>query len=226
MKLLLDNTFSPITSEIGFLQVDHETAVEVYMSWQQQILGRYGLVLRREQLAQPLDESLRRLLPLSSSIRDRFLFVSTKGHWVAFFDNWWRGTDAAAPMCFLAGKLKCKGLRVVAVPHTMPAEVAKETQGEYGASILEVYDDTGNASRTIYAANDGGKWEFGQSGVPLPFEVLDVYRARRIQDRFNHERMDMYLREMGLRAFDETFYLPSASLIRKEGVCRTPGVPS
>ena len=217
MNLLFGDRFAPITSEIGFLQTDYKTAVEAYLAWQNQILEEDDIILEKEPLSVSLDVALNRLVPLTSPIRCRYLFVPTENNWVAFFDNWWQGTDAAAPMCFLATQLKTTGLRVAAVPDTMPRESTKDSTGRYGSSILEVYNGRDDATRSVFAANDGGKWKFGQSGDPLPFENLEAYKAKRIRDRFDFERLDSYLQKLGVRAFDERFYLPEATLIHRKG---------
>ncbi len=48
----------------------------------------------------------------------------------------------------------------------------RKDKGLYGAAILEVYGphqtDWLNYLRTLDAANDGGRWGFGQSGEPFP----------------------------------------------------------
>ncbi|WNG43884.1 hypothetical protein F0U60_07085 [Archangium minus] len=83
----------------------------------------------------------------------------------------------------MAETLGCRGMRVVAVPHTL-----RQDKGRYGTVIFELYGpqqtDWLNYLRTIYAMNDGGRWVFGQSGEPFPFEKLEQYQARKVRDRF------------------------------------------
>ena len=72
----------------------------------------------------------------------------------------------------------------------------------------------------IYAANDGGKWCFDESGVAFPFEEVEKYGAKKIRDRFTGEMLDNYLNHLGVAAFDEKFYAPSNTgsiLARKLG---------
>jgi hypothetical protein len=76
---------------------------------------------------------------------------------------------------------------------------------------MEVYGPDGNFIRTIYSSNDGGKWVFGEMGDPFEFEDLAVYKARKIRDRFTPEILEKYLKELGLDAFNEDFYLPVTS---------------
>jgi hypothetical protein len=138
---------------------------------------------------------------------------------MAYVDNGWTGTDAASAMGYMARTLGCRGLRVVAVPHTL-----RKDKGRYGAVMLEVYGPSQthwlNYLRTLYAANDGGRWVFGQSGEPFPFEKLEQYQARRVRDRFTFDMLKDYLRHLGLHPFEEDFYLPqgaSAWLVQKTG---------
>jgi len=73
--------------------------------------------------------------------------------------------------------------------------------------------------------NDGGRWVFGQSGEPFPFEKLEHYQARRVRDRFTFDMLKDYLRHLGLSPFEEDFYLPAGApawLVEKTG----PVVPA
>lgn len=99
----------------------------------------------------------------------------------------------------------------MAVPHTL-RRTAAGGRGRYGSVQLRLHGPDGEppdyAIRVIYAMNDGGPWEFGQFGEPLPFEDVERYQARRVRDRFTMEMLRDYLQELGIRAFDEDFYLP------------------
>jgi hypothetical protein len=233
-RLLLDDRLWPITSEIGFLDYDAEQLVREYLAWQEwaeqhdfdpKDLEVEGVTIEvyegpeveppRERLppGEPvfdmtvveggLEDALRSLLPLSIGESARVLIVPTAGPWTAYFDNGWRGPDAFPPMSYLAKRLGTRGLRVVAVP---------PTEGRYSASIFELYGPEDrewlNFERAVSAMKDGDRWRFSVSGEPLPFEDLDRYSARRVRDRFPHELLDRYLQALGIRAFDETFYMP------------------
>jgi hypothetical protein len=210
MQLLFGDSLAPITSTVGFLEVPSDTAVEAFLFWQSRIYQRLGISLAVKNIEGDLKSVLLQLLPLTSVQRRRLLFIPTASGWTAFFDNGWRGTDAAAPMSYLAGQLKCRGIRVVAVPHTM-REASRTAKGRYGATILEVYGTDGKTVRSICAANDGGKWVFYQSGQPFLFERTERYKERRVKDRFTFELLDEYLRGIGVCAFDPEFYLAESS---------------
>ena len=83
-----------------------------------------------------------------------------------------------------------------------------------------------NYVRSIAALNDGGRWTFEESGTPFPFEETGLYRARRIKDRFTLDMLKHHLAALGLRPFEEDFYLPDdhpAQLIELDG-WRPPGL--
>jgi hypothetical protein len=104
----------------------------------------------------------------------------------------------------------CRGLRVGVAPNTL-----RKDKGRYGIVALEVYGprqtDWLNYVRTLYAMNDGGRWVFGQSGEPFPFEKQEQYQSRRVKDRFTFGMLKEYLHHLGLSPFDEDFYLPSGA---------------
>ncbi|MDY7228848.1 hypothetical protein [Hyalangium rubrum] len=145
--------------------------------------------------------------------------MPTRSPWTAYIDNGWRGTDAASAMSYMAEALGCRGLRVVAVPHTL-----SKNQGRYGAVMFEMYGphrtDWLNYVRTLHAANDGGRWVFDESGEPFPFEKVERYQARRARDRFTFDMLKEYLHHLGLSPFEEDFYLPDGApgwLVEKTG---------
>jgi hypothetical protein len=234
-RLLLDDRFWPMTSEIGFLEYDTEELVRQYLAWQEwaeqqefdpkALFEGEGVVVETyegpeappprpklppgeavfdvEVVEGRLEDALRALLPLTMAEPSRVLFVPTAGPWTAYFDNGSRGPDAFPPMSYLARRLRTRGLRVVAV---------RPGEGRYAASILELYGPEDrewlNVERAISAMRDGDRWRFETTGEPLPFEELERYTARRVRDRFPHELLDRYLQELGLRVFDEPFYMP------------------
>ncbi|MGZ3461258.1 MAG: hypothetical protein ACXU86_22440 [Archangium sp.] len=122
-------------------------------------------------------------------------------------------------MGYMARTVGCRGLRVVAVPHTY-----RKGEGRYGAVMLEVYGPHRTAwlnhVRVVSASNDGGRWVFDQFGEPFPFEKLEQYQARRVRDRFTFDMLEEYLRHLGLSPFEEDFYLPEGApawLVEKTG---------
>jgi len=186
-----------------------------------------GITVEVRPVSGTLEQVLTSLLPLTSGETQRDLFIPTRSGWTAYVENGWNGTDAASPMRYMARWLSIRGLRVVAAPHTL----RKHGGGRYGGVMLDVFgpEQPGkilNYVRSIYVSNDGGRWVFGHSGEPFPFEQVERYQARRVRDRFTFEMLKDYLRHLGLSPFEEDFYLPSGSsawLVQKTGPFTTVG---
>lgn len=202
-QALFDNTLSPTTSIFGFLELQCEVAANAFVEWQTEILQPLGDCVHLQLVKGDFKSVLARLLPLSKA-RSRYLFCPTRSIWTVFFDNFWLGTDAAAPIRYLSKRCSCRGIRAVAVPHTI---ADRTVDGRYGATILEVYQN-GGVVRTIFAANDGGKWKFGQSGEPFLFEEVDRYNTTPIKGRFTIDMIERYLKHFDIYIFDESFFMP------------------
>lgn len=126
------------------------------------------------------------LEPLSMAL-DRTLFVSNGENWTSYFANGLLGSDVFLPVSRIAATHRCSGLRVVKAPK---------------ATIFEAYEcrerggDITNYRRTIYAARDG-RWTFGSTGEPYPFEDVSRYEARNIRERFTPGLLDDLLTGLG-----------------------------
>ena len=217
--LLLEDRWAPVTSEMGFLETDAEHAARAFAAWQAGLLAPRGIAVEVRPVSGPLEQALSALLPLTDAERRRHLFMPTRSAWTAYVDNGWRGTDAVSAMSYMAQTMGCRGMRVGVAPNTI-----RKDKGRYGIVALEVYGprqtDWLNYLRTLYAMNDGGRWEFGQSGKPFPFEKPEQYQARRVRDRFTFDLLKEYLRHLGLSPFEEDFYLPQGApawLVEKTG---------
>ncbi|WP_224368839.1 hypothetical protein [Hyalangium versicolor] len=224
--LLLEDRWAPVTSTTGFLELGTEQAARAFATWQEGLMTPRGITVEVLPVSGSLEQALSSLLPLTSGETQRHLFIPTRSAWTAYLENGWTGTDAASPMRYMARRLSIRCLRVVTVPHTL-----RGNQGRYGAVMLDVFgpEQPGkilNYVRSIYAANDGGRWVFGHSGEPFPFEQVEKYQARRLRDRFTFEMLKDYLHHLGLAPFNEDFYLPPGSrawLIQKTGPFTTVG---
>ena len=224
--LLLEDRWAPVTSTMGFLELGAEQAAQAFATWHRELMMPRGISVEVLPVTGTLEQVLSSLLPLTSGETQRELFIPTRSAWTAYVSNQWTGTDAASPMASMARRLSIRCLRVVAVPHTL-----RGNQGRYGAVMLDVFGpkqpgEILNYVRSIYAANDGGRWVFGHSGEPFPFEKLEQYQARRVRDRFTFEMLKDYLRHLGLAPFEEDFYMPPGSrawLIQKTGPFTTVG---
>jgi hypothetical protein len=209
--------FHPITTSIGLVKAEPKAALENWLDWQRSILSQYGMGMEAAPMDGGIEEIIKSLLPLTAPVATRFAFIPTASPWSVYFDNSRLGTNAATTMPVLAERLGCETIRVVMVPPP-PSSKPGSPGFRYQANILEVYSADRGTRRTIYAANDGGKWTFGQSGEPYPFEEIEAYSAKRKSDRFTSEMLTRYLGHLGLRPFDQNWYLPSrAWKVQKTG---------
>lgn len=133
------------------------------------------------------DDLFRNLEPLSMAC-DRALLVANGDNWTSYFNNSLYGSDVFLEVSRLAGTHCCTGLRIVKQPT---------------ATILEAYEcearggeAPNNNRRSIFAAKDG-KWAFGSTGSPYPFEDVSRYEAKRIRDRFTPDLLDDILKGLG-----------------------------
>ena len=217
--LLLEDRWAPVTSEMGFLEMDAEHAARAYATWQGGLLAPDGVTVEVRPARGSLEQVFSALLPLTDSETQRHLFIPTRSAWTAYVENGRRGTDAMSAMAYMARTVGCRGLRVVAVPDTY-----RKGEGRYGAVMLEVYGPHRtawiNTVRVVSASNDGGHWVFDLSGEPFPFEKVEQYQARRVRDRFTFDMLKEYLHHLGLSPFEEDFYLPQGApawLVEKTG---------
>lgn len=155
------------------------------------------------ELEDRLEHALAALVPLNDSPR-RYAFVATDSAWTAYFENGRRGTDAFAPMSFLARELGCRALRIVA---------------RSDAAFLELYGprDTEwlNVERAVGTVLDGDRWTFVDQGARLPFEAEPRYEARRIRDRFTLDALGEYADRLGVRPLDDDFSVRPAFVLSR-----------
>lgn len=222
-KLLLDNQYAPITSEVEFIECDMQVAIAAYLNWQEPIQAALGVQLKKREIVGDFPSKLESLLPLTSILNQRVLFLPTASRWTAYFGSGWRGNDSSA-ISYLCQEIGCRAVRALHAPHTLRKTSSGE-RGCYGATILEVYADSPcndsalNTLRSIYAVNDGGSWTFGAYGKQFDFEEVSQYNAARKRDRFSPDMLENYLRKLDIDFFSSDFYSVErpACLISKVG---------
>ncbi len=212
MKFLLNDEFAPITSEIGFLHIDHEAVAEEYLAWMHRHPFRPSRKLSKRPVTGDLRSVLNSLLPLGR-LTTHYLFIPTVGEWSAYVNNGWHGSDINSSISYLAKRLKCRGVRVVHKPDTRRGK-GREEHGRWGSMMLDVYADHPtewrNLERSIALFNGEGRWKFETAGSPLPFEKIGQYQEKRVKGRFTFELFSEYLTALGLSPFEESFYLPDS----------------
>lgn len=220
MKTLLDDRFAPITSSIGYLRQDLDSAADALIRWRRELFT----VVESVQMMAALPECLPLLEPLTGGARPRELLVEVSGGWTAYFDCSLRGTDAVSTIGYLSERIGCQGLAVVTVPHTVHD---RGTGGQMGSVQFEMFGplrtDFMNSVRSISASFDGNRWVFHASGTEQWFENSDAYKSRRIRDRFTAQMIDDYAKALELDVFDPAAYGPRAVLVSSNQVVPPSG---
>lgn len=217
MRTLLNEQYAPITSSAGYLRAPLAEVVRAMVDWRRSL---YGDVHTRS-LDGDLPSALQQLAPLTGGARPRELLVAV-GEWTAYFDCLLDGTDAITAVGALASKLQCQGVAIETVPHTIGLPGTKV--GRQGAVQFTLFGpirtDFLNHVRTVSVVYDGG-WHFNADGTVQDFEEVDVYRSRRVGDRFTSDMLERYCAALGFAVFDPAAYGPESVLIES----RVPMAP-
>jgi hypothetical protein len=212
-ELLLSDRFAPITNSIGFFEGEYAEVVNSFYTWQKLIkkdnINCRDIILKQRENAD-LASIIRYLLPLNIGQPTKYLFIQTKGNWVAYLDNNYRGTDETA-ISVLPEYTKKRSV-MVALSNYTQKRVNNSWTGAPGELYLSIYgiDSAGFSQliRHIDLLHDIGRWKFSESGVPLDFENTELYYEKRKANRFSFSLLKHYLEKLGLTPFDENFYLP------------------
>lgn len=213
--LLLGNRYAPTTFAIGFLECSMAVATEADRAWRAN-MGNWS----SRDLSGSLASHLDCLSPLSGP-KTQHLWVSTESRWCAYFDNFINGTDASGCIATLSERIGCRGVLVSCHPN-IPGK-------SYGQSRFDLYGQQPtfgvNCTRSIAATNDGGKWCWDATGVPLHFEQTDHYSNKRIATRLTPALIADYSHAVGINPFHDSFYGSTAQLITNDNIdsnrCRT-----
>ena len=103
----------------------------------------------------------------------------------------------------LTARLETESVYFLRQAHTLQQKEGKVT-GKFGAVQLVLYAH-GNKRRVIDVINDDGRWKFGSSGKPLPFEDTRRYEVRDKKDCFTPATF-AYLAELKSWPFDDGFF--------------------
>lgn len=203
---LLSERFAPITYSVGFIEGSLERVGAALAGWRRTLPQLRDV--EEHVLLEPLEVGLRQLDPLSVH-RERELLVATESRWTAYFNAGLATDGALGPVTVLSDLLRCQTLAITDIPDT----IDQGGIGTHGAAGFQLFDH-GEAVRWIQAIRDGGRWAWSEGGRPLGFEDAAAYSARRLQDRFSHERLVGYCAALGIHFTEESFYKSEAILIR------------
>lgn len=214
-ELLFSERLAPITTSMGFIEVDIDGIVERFSSWRRNLVAGTDPKAKVEvtEVSGELESVLKSILPFQRIQSNRFLFIPTDSKWTAYIGNRYRGTDPSA-IRYMAKLIGCRSLWMAAIPHTLQNRGVPRI-GRQGALIFELYGpeckDLSNLIRSIRLENNAGRWEFTTMGKPQPFEDPKQYRAKKISERFSFDLFSKYLNSLGIFPFSSDYYLPSGS---------------
>lgn len=189
---MLVQQFGTFRNSFGLIKGHCPAVAQDFQDWQNEFLPKYGFQLSESTVTGPISEALKKLLPRTAPISTSYLFWPLNEEWTLYFDNGRLGTDASPPSV-LASRLRTDGIRICLADELIEPGTGQVLQ--YGATIFEYFEDS-KARRSVYNANDGGKWIFNQSGEPFHFEVTETYKSRLVRDRFSAPILLRYLNEL------------------------------
>jgi hypothetical protein len=184
--------FGSFSVQFGLIRGSCETVSQDFLDWQMTFLPDYGMRVAATPIGGTISDALRELLPRTAPIAVRYLFWPLNEEWTLYFDNGKLGTDASPP-ALLASRLHTDGIRISLVDHMVDRGSKKVLQ--YGATIFE-YFEKNRMRRSIFAANNGEKWIFGQEGTAFSFEDENAYQAGLVRERFSRSMLLRYLHEL------------------------------
>jgi hypothetical protein len=184
--------FGAFGVQFGLIRASCEVASQGFLEWQMTFLPEYGMSLSATPICGTVGAALHNLSPRTTPIATKYLFWPLNEEWTLHFDNGRLGTDASPPSV-LASRLHTDGIRVSLADHRVDRPTNQVIQ--YGATIFEYFENA-TLRRSVFAANDGNKWVFGQEGAAFPFEDEKSYRARLVRDRFPKNLLLHYLHEL------------------------------
>lgn len=140
------------------------------------------------------------------SLGYRELLVRTRSPWTVYFADHQTGADEA-PVGQLARLLRCRALYIVHWPVARFEALRFQLIAGHDTEFL-------NYERTLeVGTDDSDRRVFTATGAVQPYEQVDAYKARRVRDRLTPAMVDSYSRALGLRPFDEDFFLADGVLI-------------
>lgn len=203
-KLLLGGAWAPVTSTIGFINRPLDEAALEWRVWAQgrpEEWGGQGVGVTEHH--GKLKELLEKLLPLDGGSR-WLLLETTNPEWTAVMDSSRQGANlhAALHMHFPDAR-GISTIEVEDVPKNLkriPIEIAR---GRWGSRHLTVHDKDG--LKRFLSLTEFEPWKFNQNGEPYDFEDTSKYEEPKITDRFTHEMLVEYCRQLGLEPFEDDF---------------------
>jgi hypothetical protein len=195
--------YSPITGTIGFVEGEPHEVANAFFKWQAPLFAKTTSPLEiEEQDSMSFSDAMTQLSILTTRA-SRWIFMAAGVGHTAMFSNCSRGLDPSPISPLAVKKCRKKGFRVTAVSNVHRGK-------KYSSRIVEVFSpecsNPFNIERSLYCANDGGKWKFGSSGTPYAFEDESRYESPSVKDRFTINDVWEFMRHFQIDGDSESFY--------------------
>jgi len=194
MRFLFNGELTPLTNSFGFVKSDFDQAVGIYRSWLEKTETKFTQIY--------LDSDFKNALQLLPPFQfyTKSLLFKTDSDWVGYANN--NFFDAGiGKVDYIGRQLKSQTVEIKAHPKTVHLDAKGWSLGSFSHQ-----DFSTNSFRNIMLSYQD-RWELYQVGEPFPFEQVSKYKERKVADRFTPEMLDHYAKAIGIRFFDESFYL-------------------
>lgn len=211
MRFPFENKYAPFTDACGFIECNIELALEKYLEW---------IIPQINSIKQSGQNELNQQEPVIKKFNGTFIelineaepfyypektiLFEAKNNWIGYFENI-RGTEISR-------------IRRIA-ERISPDKISIGVQAWQNNYNKKANDWCGGSFTLNVGAkpvrhimlSDQDKWEFDQSGNPLPFEDLEKYLEKFAKNRFTPEMLQTYLLEYNIDYFNDDFYMPTGS---------------
>jgi hypothetical protein len=206
-----ENALRHIRRSIGLIKAPASTVAACYLAWMRDVVAAERISFTCRSLSGSVTELVKELLPQQTP-PTKSLFIPSRGHWTALFENSKFGADAGH-IRVLAEKLATDSMRIV---------TTVELREPIGDLIWEL-NGPQSLRRVLYLSIDGRRREFETYGVPMNFEDQTRYNLRSILSRFDIDMLKRYLAEFEAFPFDDEWFLDQGAFLveHHDGYLRT-----
>lgn len=209
MKFLFESKFAPLTNHVGFIEADIDNILLGFKDWFHWLNQTCSDIVEYEihDFSGSLEDCLKQIGTLLPYDVNKRLLMQTKGKWIAYVDNYSFGSEINN-FKVVAKRINERYIGIRAWEQNFGKQ--PNANGWGGGDFIYSNPATGQY-RSVGLRYELTKWEFDQYGDPLPFEELEVYKAKPIKNRLTPEMVDRYAKQFGIDFFNEDFYMPPGS---------------
>ncbi len=210
-KLLLGNEWAPVTTRMGFINLPLDESAHEWRVWAQGRPAEWATEVRVTKLNGTLPERLEKVLPLDWGYR-WLLLETTNPVWTAVVDNSRGGSNLHSALYYhFADAQGITTIEVEDEPRSMKRFDDEPGRGRWGSRHLSVHDKDG--LKRYLSLRNSVPWQFSENGEPYDFEDTSKYEEPKTTDRFTHEMLVDYCRNLGLEPFEDDFYVPTGCAV-------------